>query len=86
MIDFYAVYYGLTWVFGGLYRCISAQVRWFRTGSVYATSETVKARLDQCVPCPFRESERCTQCGCPIVDKVRMNSEFCPIDKWSSVE
>jgi len=63
-------------------RCISAQIKWLRTGSKYAKSNVVHKRLTECVQCPFNVDERCQQCKCPILSKVELESEFCPIERW----
>ena len=36
-----------------------------------------------CKPCEFlRSDNRCAQCGCPVVDKIPLGRERCPIGKW----
>lgn len=86
MMDIVNSYRMLAYWVRGAWKCIQAQVRWFQSGERYSTSEQLKERLDQCVPCEFRANERCTMCNCPIVEKTMMVSEFCPIDKWKSHE
>lgn len=71
----------MKWITGA-WRCIQAQLRWFKTGSVYSEPKTVLTRLEQCVPCEFNQDNRCSRCSCPIMEKVTMESEFCPISKW----
>ena len=37
-----------------------------------------------CRSCPFREENRCRQCGCYIKTKAALLSSECPIGKWPS--
>lgn len=71
----------MIWILG-IFRCIKAQIKWFKTGSIYSDPPEVLDRLNQCVPCEFNVNNRCDRCKCPIMEKVTMKSEFCPLDKW----
>lgn len=44
--------------------------------------EEYKKRLEICSDCSSRDGERCSECGCPIVDKAMWNTERCPLKKW----
>jgi len=41
-------------------------------------------RRNVCDSCPFYQisTDRCTQCGCIMRVKVRLNAASCPIHKW----
>jgi len=65
-----------------VFKCLDAQIKWFRTGKKYSEPATVLERLEKCVPCEYNKQSRCTVCKCPIMAKVTMESEFCPIDRW----
>lgn len=43
-----------------------------------------KKRLDICSKCQFLDKNggRCTECGCFVIIKVKMDFESCPLDKW----
>jgi hypothetical protein len=64
------------------YKCLQAQIRWFKEGKKYTTPETALERLSKCVPCDFNKNGRCSLCKCPLNEKINMQSEFCPIDRW----
>jgi hypothetical protein len=52
--------------------------------SPLATSGEAKRRLNICLVCehlrPF--IKQCSQCGCFVYGKVRLNNAKCPEDKW----
>lgn len=55
------------------------------TGGDNVTDETYKTRLSICSLCPHRtgvEGERCSACGCNLLDKAAWESSFCPLGKW----
>ena len=45
-------------------------------------NDVLKQRLEVCSTCPQRNGERCARCGCGIVAKAKMKTQFCPIGKW----
>lgn len=54
--------------------------------------EVSKTRLDICTPCEFNSTKnriklfsRCTQCGCPLIQKSKSLQSSCPINKWSPI-
>lgn len=44
-----------------------------------------KSRTKFCDPCEHRKGRRCTLCKCFINEKTRVEDQFCPVGKWSSV-
>jgi hypothetical protein len=71
------------WIIKGAWKCIQAQIKWFKRGSKYTRPEVALIRLKQCVPCTYNVDDRCQGCGgCPIMAKVEMNTEFCPYGYW----
>ncbi len=69
----------------------SSAVRWAQSGFALADTETLENRKTICNACEHWESEanlglgKCQKCGCTSV-KLRLASETCPIDKWSSFD
>lgn len=47
--------------------------------------EVYQARLAQCDVCPFRNDDKCGQCGCPVDKKAAWKTEACPVGKWDAV-
>lgn len=43
-----------------------------------------EGRLRICVACPHlvRRNMRCGKCGCPVVRKVKLPAEHCPVGRW----
>ena len=53
-------------------------------GEVFANDELKKERMDICKKCEHysMRQERCKQCGCWLVHKVKFKVSECPIKKW----
>lgn len=71
----------------GIYKCLSAYYHWHRTGGKYSTIEVVYERTKTCLSCPIRRGEKCGDgvevgCGCVLQEKIKLESEFCPVGKW----
>lgn len=52
------------------------------------TSEEVyKERMDICKSCEFlfTPTNQCTQCGCFMNIKTRINEAYCPLGKWMPI-
>lgn len=46
-------------------------------------SKTIREeRLSICNICPFKVEGICQKCGCVVENKVRLESDQCPIQKW----
>ena len=43
----------------------------------------LQRRLEICSLCELRNGERCTVCGCHLVEKAAWRSSECPIGKWT---
>jgi len=48
----------------------------------HVSQEEYDARLKICEPCPFRQDDRCTQCGCHLRAKAVAKAWRCPLFKW----
>lgn len=64
-----------------------------RGETVVADEATVGARLDVCALCKYRTDERCSKCGCYLVEfpdgkhgKAMLATEDCPQGKWAAAE
>ena len=55
-------------------------------GIDYPGDDVVKKRWDICKSCEFFKLWQCTDCKCFVPGKIRVKSEFCPIQKWKAVE
>lgn len=44
-------------------------------------------RTDLCEKCPFYDfvEDQCLKCGCLVHAKAALNTEKCPLDRWSRV-
>lgn len=53
-------------------------------GFPVVTPEQYKTRLTICMECEARHPTQleCTECGCPIEEKIAWAKEFCPLKKW----
>ena len=54
------------------------------TDNIFASENKQKKRLDLCHECEYYSisDNRCKQCGCWLVYKVKFNTSICPIGKW----
>lgn len=55
---------------------------------IFATEELQKQRWNICNSCEWNDTEhkKCTKCGCYLEAKLKFNSSFCPILKWTDVK
>lgn len=53
---------------------------------IFASSEDALARKKICEDCSSRAVLLCTECGCLVSAKVRLNYASCPLNKWGTVE
>jgi len=44
--------------------------------------EVLKMRWDLCSSCEFLKDGKCTECGCWMRVKLKLQMSFCPIGKW----
>src|SRR6185312_4081601 len=70
-----------------------AMAKYVASGMKILDEEKVQARLDVCALCPQRNDQRCSKCGCFLVErpdggpgKALMATEFCPLGKWHEEE
>jgi len=78
-----------TWL-GRASRYVSAAARWQAAGRPERSAEEVAAIYEQvCQPCEYFRQGSCGKCGCRIAksgaalaNKIRMQTENCPIGKW----
>lgn len=47
-----------------------------------APAEVQKKRYSLCLLCPSRNGEHCSECGCPVKEKTKWQTEACPLKKW----
>jgi len=48
----------------------------------FSTKELIKHRTDLCNICPKKKLNICTDCGCFIPAKIKINGSTCPDSKW----
>jgi hypothetical protein len=53
---------------------------------MFVSKETALARKAICETCPAKSGFLCSDCGCIIAAKVRVNTSKCPQGKWSDGE
>ncbi len=60
-------------------------------GFELATEDVVEKRLDICMTCNLRNGDRCSDCGCWLVEapasvpgRAMYQNGFCPLKKWGS--
>lgn len=85
---------GQTWSFRspGLIQQVknyaSAVTKWIEAGRPERSDDEMIQLLAICENCEFYNNNRCLKCGCrlsgghPIVSKLKMATEHCPIGKW----
>jgi hypothetical protein len=62
------------------------------TGGKEVDKETLRERLEICAACSLRIDNRCSVCGCFLVDgiggtgKAKMRHESCPYGFWRAVK
>jgi len=50
---------------------------------VWAIKELAQARFDICKQCDkLTATFKCTECGCYMKWKVKLNNVVCPLQKW----
>jgi hypothetical protein len=66
-----------------------AIARHVASGAKLASEATIQSRLDVCLTCEQRISDRCTICGCYLAEgpdgrdgKALWEDSFCPLGKW----
>jgi hypothetical protein len=82
---FMYVYY----LFLGLCKCINAQIKHFNNKDTLPT-KGIAARLVVCGDCPINRNGVCGDgieegCGCILLEKAKISSESCPLDKWEGM-
>lgn len=51
---------------------------------MFATKEKAEERMKLCAQCDkFNSIGLCTECGCVMVVKVKIDTSSCPLGKWS---
>lgn len=75
--------------FGDVAHYTKALLQWGIKGFPTRTDEDVKAFHAICMECNHQVEGRCRLCGCrvttsslPIINKIKMGSEKCPLGKW----
>jgi len=49
---------------------------------IFWDSPKAKKRRAICKTCPSRLLFICSECGCPLAAKSRVDEEECPLNKW----
>jgi hypothetical protein len=49
---------------------------------IFVSKEDALARKAICETCPAKSGFLCSDCGCIIAAKVRVNTSKCPQNKW----
>ena len=50
---------------------------------MFATDEKAEERINICVQCDkFNDLGLCTECGCVMAAKVKIETSSCPLGKW----
>jgi cephalosporin hydroxylase len=52
------------------------------TGAKQTPLDVYEQRLAICTLCELRNGDRCSKCGCPILDKAKWAEQECPLGKW----
>ena len=60
-----------------------AAVAFVKTTGAQVEPEEYERRLDICTVCPKRNGDKCSVCGCFLKAKATLQSQDCPIAKWS---
>jgi hypothetical protein len=47
-----------------------------------ADPHLIESRLRLCKSCRYLQQNLCHRCGCPLVRKVGIQEETCPLRKW----
>jgi hypothetical protein len=50
-----------------------------------AKQTVIDSRISICNDCPYKEDDRCNQCGCTISIISQVEFARCPIDKWNVI-
>lgn len=51
---------------------------------MFATDEKAEERINLCAQCDkFNDLGLCTECGCVMAAKVKIETSSCPLGKWS---
>lgn len=53
---------------------------------IFVSKEDALARKAICETCPAKSGLICSDCGCIIAAKVRVNTSKCPQGKWGDSE
>lgn len=79
---------------GMAYRYGRALSRWIKAGRPIRSEEDIATLYEICKTCRAFETETnsCKFCGCrlgtnsnPLINKIAMATERCPVDKWDEI-
>jgi hypothetical protein len=57
--------------------------RWFKAGMPVVSLRVFAERLTVCGRCDSHKGYECTECGCPMDNKAKMNiDKLCELNKW----
>lgn len=52
---------------------------------IFATDKKAEERINICAQCDkFNDLGLCTECGCLMATKSKIESASCPLNKWGS--
>jgi hypothetical protein len=60
----------------------ASMTKFASSGFKTADDECYRLRVEQCLRCGHRKSNRCSVCGCFFVLKAKLPHEDCPIGRW----
>jgi hypothetical protein len=52
--------------------------------TIFAPISAVVQRRAICAACDKKVLGVCTECGCPLLSKIKVSISKCPLDKWGA--
>ena len=53
--------------------------------TIFTPLGAVTQRRAICAECDKKVLGVCTECGCPLLSKIKVSISKCPLDKWAAV-
>lgn len=58
----------------------------FDWSTMFTPAEKAQERRSICNACPSKKLGVCTECGCPLLSKIKVSFTECPLGKWGKVD
>lgn len=60
----------------------TSMIKWTKEGLPTVTKQKHDERYNTCLSCDKYDNHRCSECGCVVYVKCKLETEHCPTGKW----